>query len=51
VDATISELRLAEIAFDAVMLRVVAEADGNASVTVTSLPQTAGGRQRTDDRR
>jgi Domain of unknown function (DUF4403) len=51
VDAAITELRLVDIAFDAVMLRVVAEADGSASVAVTSLPQTADSRQRTDERR
>src|SRR5262249_27322253 len=38
VDAAISALRLVDIAFDASTLRVIAEADGNANVTVTSLP-------------
>ena len=37
VDAAISDLRLADIAFDAKTLRVIAEADGTAKVTVTSL--------------
>src|SRR5262249_35329718 len=38
VDAAIAELRLVDIAFDATTLRVIAEADGTANVTVTSLP-------------
>src|SRR5499433_2647007 len=38
VDAAIADLRLVDIAFDATTLRVIAEADGTANVTVTSLP-------------
>src|SRR5262249_44036030 len=38
VDAAIADLRLVDIAFDAATLRVIAEADGTANVTVTSLP-------------
>jgi hypothetical protein len=37
VDATITDLRLADIAFDAATLRVIAEADGTAKVAVSSL--------------
>jgi hypothetical protein len=38
VDAAITDLRLVDIAFDATTLRVIAEADGTAQVSVTSLP-------------
>jgi hypothetical protein len=38
VDAAITELRLVDIAFDSSTLRLIAEADGSANVTVTSLP-------------
>jgi hypothetical protein len=38
VDATVNDLRLAEIAFDAQTLRLIAEAEGTAQVAVTSLP-------------
>ena len=38
VDAAIKELRLVEIAFDANTLRVIAEADGTAQVSITSFP-------------
>jgi hypothetical protein len=38
VTATVADLRLADIAFDAQTLRVVAEADGSAAVAITSLP-------------
>lgn len=38
VDAAVTDLRLIDLAFDAKTLRVVAEADGSAKVTVTSLP-------------
>ena len=37
VDAAVTGLRLADIAFDATTLRVIAEADGNAKVAGTSL--------------
>lgn len=37
VDAAVTDLRLAEIAFDSKTLRIVAEADGNVSVGVTRL--------------
>jgi hypothetical protein len=39
VDASVIDLRLVDIAFDAQTLRVFAEADGTANVTVTSLPE------------
>jgi hypothetical protein len=38
VAADISDLRLADIAFDSRTLRVIAEADGAVTVTVTALP-------------
>jgi hypothetical protein len=38
VDAAITELRLVDIAFDSSTLRLIAEADGSANVTVMSLP-------------
>lgn len=38
VDATITDLRLVGIAFDATTLRVIAEADGTARVAVSTLP-------------
>ena len=38
VDAEIASLRLAGVAFDSTKLRVIAEADGTAKVTVTALP-------------
>ena len=38
VDAKINDLRLSDIAFDAKMLRVVAQAEGTINVTVTKLP-------------
>jgi hypothetical protein len=38
IDAAIKDLRLVDIAFDAKTLRVIAEADGSAQVSVTSLP-------------
>jgi hypothetical protein len=38
VEATITDLRLVGIAFDAKTLRVITEADGTARVTVSSLP-------------
>jgi hypothetical protein len=37
VDAKIDALRLVGIAFDASILRIIAEADGNVNVAVTSL--------------
>jgi hypothetical protein len=37
-DASVTGLRLVEIAFDSKTLRVVAEADGVVKVTVTKLP-------------
>jgi hypothetical protein len=40
VEATVTDLRLIEVAFDAKTLRVVAEANGAAKITVSSL--TAG---------
>jgi hypothetical protein len=39
VDASVADLRLVDIAFDATTLRIIAEADGAAKVTVTSLPK------------
>jgi hypothetical protein len=39
VDAAISDLRLAGIAFDAVTLRLVAEVNGTARADVTALPK------------
>ncbi|HWW47860.1 MAG TPA: DUF4403 family protein [Xanthobacteraceae bacterium] len=39
INASVADLRLAGIAFDATTLRVIAEATGNASVTVTKLPK------------
>lgn len=38
VDAAVTDLRLAEIAFDANTLRLIAEADGTAQVAVSALP-------------
>jgi hypothetical protein len=38
VDAAVTGLRLADIAFDAKTLRVIAEADGTVNVAITSLP-------------
>jgi hypothetical protein len=38
VDTAITGLRLVEIAFDSKILRVIAEADGNARVAVSRLP-------------
>ena len=38
VDAAVSDLRLIELAFDAKTLRVVAEANGTAKITVSALP-------------
>jgi hypothetical protein len=38
IDAAIKDLRLVDIAFDAKTLRVIAEADGSAQVSVSSLP-------------
>jgi hypothetical protein len=38
VDATITSVRLAEIAYDNKTLRIIAEADGSISVAVTQLP-------------
>jgi hypothetical protein len=42
VDATVTDLRLAGIAFDAKTLRVIAEADGTVRITVTALPAPQG---------
>jgi hypothetical protein len=39
VDASVADLRVVDIAFDASTLRIIAEADGVAKVTVTSLPR------------
>jgi len=39
VDASVADLRVVDIAFDATTLRVIAEADGVAKVSVTSLPK------------
>jgi Domain of unknown function (DUF4403) len=39
VDASVADLRVVDIAFDATTLRIIAEADGVAKVTVTSLPR------------
>jgi hypothetical protein len=39
VDASVDGLRVVDIAFDATTLRIIAEADGAAKVTVTSLPK------------
>lgn len=39
VDASVVDLRVVDIAFDAATLRIIAEADGAAKVTVTSLPR------------
>jgi hypothetical protein len=39
VDATISDLRLVDIAFDATTLRLVAEVSGGATANVTALPK------------
>jgi hypothetical protein len=38
IDAGVNELRLTGIAFDQTTLRVIAEADGTAKVSVTRLP-------------
>lgn len=38
VEAAVTDLRLIELAFDATTLRVVAEADGTAKLTVSALP-------------
>ncbi len=39
VDASVADLRVVDIAFDATTLRIIAEADGAAKVSVTSLPK------------
>jgi Domain of unknown function (DUF4403) len=39
VDAAVTDLRIVDIAFDSTTLRVVAEADGTAKVSVTELPR------------
>jgi Domain of unknown function (DUF4403) len=39
VDATVTDVRLAGIAFDSHTLRVIAEADGNAKVAISHLPK------------
>jgi hypothetical protein len=39
VDASVADLRVVDVAFDATTLRIIAEADGAAKVTVTSLPR------------
>jgi len=39
VDASVTDLRVVDIAFDATTLRIIAEADGAAKVSVTSLPK------------
>jgi hypothetical protein len=39
VDASVADLRVVDIAFDATTLRVIAEADGAAKVSVTALPK------------
>jgi len=39
VDASVADLRVVGIAFDATTLRIIAEADGAAKVSVTSLPK------------
>jgi hypothetical protein len=39
VDAAVTDLRLAEIAFDAQTLRLIAEAEGTAQVAVSALPR------------
>jgi uncharacterized protein DUF4403 len=39
VDAAVADLRVVDIAFDATTLRIIAEADGAAKVSVTSLPK------------
>jgi len=39
VDAAVADLRVVGIAFDATTLRIIAEADGAAKVSVTSLPK------------
>jgi hypothetical protein len=39
VDASVKDLRVVDIAFDATTLRIIAEADGAAKVAVTSLPK------------
>ncbi len=39
VDASVADLRVVGIAFDATTLRVIAEADGVAKISVTSLPK------------
>ena len=39
VDASVADLRVVDIAFDATTLRIIAEADGAAKVLVTSLPK------------
>ncbi len=38
VDASVTSIRLDSIAFDSTTLRVIAEAEGNIGVAVTSLP-------------
>jgi hypothetical protein len=38
IDAAVTDLRLAEIAFDAQTLRLIAEAEGTAAVAVSALP-------------
>jgi hypothetical protein len=39
VDAAVTDLRLADIAYDAKTLRIIAEADGTVKVAITALPQ------------
>jgi hypothetical protein len=39
VDASVADLRVVDIAFDSKTLRIIAEADGQAKVSVTSLPK------------
>jgi hypothetical protein len=39
VDASVADLRVVDLAFDATTLRIIAEADGAAKVSVTSLPK------------
>jgi hypothetical protein len=38
IDAAVKDIRLVDIAFDATTLRLIAEADGTAGVTITKLP-------------
>ncbi|HSS07968.1 MAG TPA: hypothetical protein VLK83_12625 [Rhodanobacteraceae bacterium] len=39
VDAAVTDLRLADIAYDAKTLRIIAEADGTVKVAISALPQ------------